>query len=543
MEPKDWVLSQKKTILSNLQTDPEFKAKVIDAWVSQQLLKIQEDPLENEVFDNGVLVASRHWECDFKDCSFTRFRGNATVLAIKVESEDTTKLCKKKKNACLKHYQLHEKSKNDYCHNFFKKNKHLPVGAFLNLKEVATKQKTAAHESQKTLKPFETTHPSTSATIQSTTITAIEKTSSDRDKHGPYDKKRPLRPNQIIANSSDDSDSEFGETEEPAAKKSVPTKKDVLVQTISSSEFDETEETAAKKSAPTQKDVFVQTISSSEFDETEEPAAKKSAPTQKDVLVQTILSGTTETNEVSELKLKLAASETLVGTLSNQLQNQQKTIEVLLKQNEDLIKIISEKQLNNTSKASTSKIQTEKVLLPTLEEINDLDNYLDRVLSAESSTAIIKMIPPKEWSGKISEEQWQKIFDKKNVRAKIQNHEKLVDGIHLMTNNSTKDDPAINKACQKLKDFHTNTKCSEEQLKDLSDTELFKMCLEKLSVQDPKTKKGLLGYYGADLHWSAFDSKLKGGNLSKLNSLLHQKIENAQVQIFLVNSCFKQSWL
>ena len=474
-KPEDWGLHQKKTILSNLQTDPEFKKNVIDAWVFQQFLKIQEDPLENEVFDNGVLVASRHWECDYKDCYFKRFRGNATVLAIKVKKEDTNKLSNKKENACLKHYQLNDKTNYDHCHNFFKKNKHLPVGAFLNLKEVATKQKTAAHESQKTLKPFETTHPSTSATIQSTTITAIEKTSSDRDKHGPYDKKRPLRPNQIIANSSDDSDSEFGETEEPAAK--------------------------------------------------------KSAPTQKDVLVQTILSGTTETNEVSELKLKLAASETLVGTLSNQLQNQQKTIEVLLKQNEDLIKIISEKQLNNTSKASTSKIQTEKVLLPTLKEINDLDNYLDQVLSAESSTAIIKMIPPKEWSGKISEEQWQKIFDKKNVRAKIQNHEKLVDGIHLMTNNSTKDDPAINKACQKLKDFHTNTKCSEEQLKDLSDTELFKMCLEKLSVQDPKTKKGLLGYYGADLHWSAFDSKLKGGNLSKLNSLLHQKIQNAQVQI------------
>jgi hypothetical protein len=59
---------------------------------------------------------------------------------------------------------------------FSKKNKHLPVGAFLNLKEVATKQKTVTDESQKTLAPFETTHPSTSATIQSPTITAVEKT-------------------------------------------------------------------------------------------------------------------------------------------------------------------------------------------------------------------------------------------------------------------------------------------------------------------------------------------------------------------------------
>jgi hypothetical protein len=44
-------------------------------------------------------------------------------------------------------------------------------------------------------------------------------------------------------------------------------------------------------------------------------------PTQKDVLVQTIFPGTAETYEVSELKLKLAASETLDGTLLNELQN------------------------------------------------------------------------------------------------------------------------------------------------------------------------------------------------------------------------------
>ena len=107
---------------------------MIDAWVFQQFLKIQEDPLENEVFDNGVLVASRHWECDYKDCYFKRFRGNATVLAIKVKKEDTNKLSYKKENACLKHYQLNDNTNYDHCHNFFKKNKHLPVGAFLNLK-------------------------------------------------------------------------------------------------------------------------------------------------------------------------------------------------------------------------------------------------------------------------------------------------------------------------------------------------------------------------------------------------------------------------
>ena len=94
---------------------------MIDAWVFQQFLKIQEDPLENEVFDNGVLVASRHWECDYKDCYFKRFRGNATVLAIKVKKEDTNKLSNKKENACLKHYQLNDKTNYDHCHNFFKK--------------------------------------------------------------------------------------------------------------------------------------------------------------------------------------------------------------------------------------------------------------------------------------------------------------------------------------------------------------------------------------------------------------------------------------
>ena len=89
--------------------------------------------MEHQVFDesNQICLASSKWKCDFKDCSFQNYHGNARRLAIKVDKSDVHKLIFRKLHACLMHYCVPESSEKNFCHDFFKLNKKLPNGAYL----------------------------------------------------------------------------------------------------------------------------------------------------------------------------------------------------------------------------------------------------------------------------------------------------------------------------------------------------------------------------------------------------------------------------
>ena len=130
----EWTKTIKDTILSNYKKDKDFQKILTKAWVDQQVSEIESDPLEKEVLgNNGVCLASRAWKCNAKNCSYQPSRGQRSQLAVRVTTEDSYKLTSDKKYACLRHYRVNGQD-NDYCHNFFKFNKKLPVGAFLNIK-------------------------------------------------------------------------------------------------------------------------------------------------------------------------------------------------------------------------------------------------------------------------------------------------------------------------------------------------------------------------------------------------------------------------
>ena len=71
------------------------------------------------------------WTCDFKDCSFQNYHGNARRLAIKVDKSDVHKLIFHKLHACLMHYCVPDSSDKNFCHDFLKLKKKLPNGAYL----------------------------------------------------------------------------------------------------------------------------------------------------------------------------------------------------------------------------------------------------------------------------------------------------------------------------------------------------------------------------------------------------------------------------
>ena len=130
---KQWKTQTKQEILRKSQTDKDFLFKVRQAFVSQQLKDVENDPLEDKVFDhNGKLVANRDWKCKGHNCSYRFHRANAPKLKIEVRSEDSKNLMGTN-FVCLKHYYVHGQEKN-YCHSYFKLHKKLPEGAFLKIK-------------------------------------------------------------------------------------------------------------------------------------------------------------------------------------------------------------------------------------------------------------------------------------------------------------------------------------------------------------------------------------------------------------------------
>jgi hypothetical protein len=132
----DWSKIQKEKIISQLKTDPNFKKKVKDAWISQQRKEKESDPLEEIVLDqSGKIIANREWQCHAKNCCYKPCRGNALQLSIEVAIGDLEKLVNYGKYACLKHYRVPSRLKDvAFCQNYFKENKKLPEGAFLHLK-------------------------------------------------------------------------------------------------------------------------------------------------------------------------------------------------------------------------------------------------------------------------------------------------------------------------------------------------------------------------------------------------------------------------
>ena len=130
----EWPKITKEKILSQYKKEKDFQKILTKAWVDQQLREAESDPLEEQVVDqSGEIVASRAWKCNAKNCSYQPSRGQRSQLAIQVTLEDSHKLTSDKKYVCLRHYRVNGQD-NDYCHNFFKFNKKLPAGAFLNVK-------------------------------------------------------------------------------------------------------------------------------------------------------------------------------------------------------------------------------------------------------------------------------------------------------------------------------------------------------------------------------------------------------------------------
>ena len=81
--PEDWAKTRKEQIIKRLKPDKEFKKKVQNAWVAQQMCIFEEnnDPLESEVLDeNGLCLANRLLPCEFKDCLYKEVKGNRIFI-------------------------------------------------------------------------------------------------------------------------------------------------------------------------------------------------------------------------------------------------------------------------------------------------------------------------------------------------------------------------------------------------------------------------------------------------------------------------------
>ena len=89
---KQWTDRLKQKLLSRVK-DNLLKDKLKEAWVKQQVKEIEADVLEIEVVDNnGKVVASRHWKCNARNCSFQYYRGNCSRLVIQVATNERNKL-------------------------------------------------------------------------------------------------------------------------------------------------------------------------------------------------------------------------------------------------------------------------------------------------------------------------------------------------------------------------------------------------------------------------------------------------------------------
>ena len=118
----DWSLNCKIQVLKRLAKNDAYKTTIKQAWIDQQTSEMKLDPLEHQVFDenNQICLASSKWMCDFKDCNFQNYRGNARRLAIKVDKSDVHKLIFHKLHACLMHYCVPDSSDKNFCHDFLK---------------------------------------------------------------------------------------------------------------------------------------------------------------------------------------------------------------------------------------------------------------------------------------------------------------------------------------------------------------------------------------------------------------------------------------
>ena len=135
---KQWTDRLKQKLLSRVK-DNLLKDKLKEAWVKQQVKEIEVDALEIEVVDNnGKVVASRHWKCNARNCSFQYYRGNCSRLVIQVATNERDKLNRNGQHACLKHFSVQYQD-SDFCHSYFKFYKKLPEGAFLKLKKLKSK--------------------------------------------------------------------------------------------------------------------------------------------------------------------------------------------------------------------------------------------------------------------------------------------------------------------------------------------------------------------------------------------------------------------
>ena len=133
---KLWTASIKQKIFKQYQSDKIFLNKVKQAFVNQQLIEVNSDPLEDKVVDDdGMLLASREWTCNARNCFYRFYRGNAPQLKIAPKAEDCKNLIGPKKFVCLKHYRV-VNQKIDFCHNYFKLYKKLPQDAILNITKI-----------------------------------------------------------------------------------------------------------------------------------------------------------------------------------------------------------------------------------------------------------------------------------------------------------------------------------------------------------------------------------------------------------------------
>ena len=108
---KNWSTYSKQDIFKKYQTDKKFLNRVRLAFETQQLIEVENDPLENQILnDEGELLASRDWKCQALNCSYIFCRGNAQKLKIELRSEDSKNLVGTN-HVCLKHYYVDGKKR------------------------------------------------------------------------------------------------------------------------------------------------------------------------------------------------------------------------------------------------------------------------------------------------------------------------------------------------------------------------------------------------------------------------------------------------
>ena len=98
--------------------------------------------------------------------------------------------------------------------------------------------------------------------------------------------------------------------------------------------------------------------------------------------------------------------------------------------------LFSESDIFNVS---GSTILPEKVFHPTMDEMDHLEDYVEKIEKTELDSGAVKIIPPSDYRPKVGFQENSTLLDNQILIPKIQHSQKVAKGIYKLCNNPLRD--------------------------------------------------------------------------------------------------------